>query len=460
MNKLEIQNFKAFGDAVPIKLDNDGTKNILLYGENGAGKSSIFEAFRYIFYKDRIEAVDTMLPKPEQMANIEEIRNQYRNKKANQFDIKINNQDAANFSVARYQVFLLDRFDRMDKIQLSSILKHQYLPYSDLNKFMDENWQLIMDEVNIQLSSFFHEQYEILVGDKTTGYDITIKNKQTGLSRNKELSKFFNEAIINLIQLLLWFTSIQLMFDTTKKQLIILDDFITSLDAANRTYFVRYVLNNFAELPNKQIIILTHDFSFYNITSYIISEIEHKNLEWNFFKLYLFGDQHRLEKVARIKIKDLRKELNNATCSLNDLGNRVRKCFEEELHELSSQLTVGNLEETKDIIKRISESKEVYWKPKSSLHDLISDIDRLIPSISDNNIKNELRDKIDSYKITNVSVLRDTINRLKLYQKVSMHPLSHGVLGIPHFQQKEVEQSLILLEQLDKCVHSIIDGKM
>lgn len=265
MNKLELQNFKAFGDAVPIILDNDGAKNILLYGENGAGKSSIFEAFRYIFYKDRIEAVDTMLPKPEQMAYIEEIRNKYRNNKEYPIDIKINNQDATVSPITKYQVFLLNRFERMDKIQLSSILEHQYLPYSDLNKFMDENWHFIMEEVNTQLSDFFHEQYEILVGDKVNGYDITIKNKQTALSRNKELSMFFNEAIINLIQLLLWFTSIQLMFDTTKKQLIILDDFITSLDAANRTYFVRYVLNNFVELPNKQVIILTHDFKPINI---------------------------------------------------------------------------------------------------------------------------------------------------------------------------------------------------
>ena len=183
MNKLELQNFKAFGDAVPIILDNVGAKNILLYGENGAGKSSIFEAFRYIFYKDRIEAVDTMLPKLEQMANIEEIRNKYRNKKVDPFDIKINNQDATAFSIIKYQVFLLDRFDRMDKIQLSSILEHQCLPYSDLNKFMDENWQFIMDEVNTQLSGSFHEQYEILVGDKVNGYEITIKNKQTGIQK-------------------------------------------------------------------------------------------------------------------------------------------------------------------------------------------------------------------------------------------------------------------------------------
>ena len=123
-------------------------------------------------------------------------------------------------------------------------------------------------------------------------------------------------------------------------------------------------------------------------------------------------------------------------------------------------MTVGNLEETCDIINRIGQSKDIYWKPNHSLHDLISQIETIILTTSDTQVKSKLQQSIDEYKLTNINVLQDTIKKLKLYQKVSMHPLSHGVLGVPHFQQKDVEQSLILLEKLNDCVHSIIDGKI
>lgn len=38
IKNIEIENFKFFKDVFSINVDN---KNILLYGENGAGKSSI-----------------------------------------------------------------------------------------------------------------------------------------------------------------------------------------------------------------------------------------------------------------------------------------------------------------------------------------------------------------------------------------------------------------------------------
>lgn len=56
--------------------------------------------------------------------------------------------------------------------------------------------------------------------------------------------------------------------------------------------------------------------------------------------------------------------------------------------------------------------------------------------------------------------MKDTVNLLKFYQKITMHPMSHGTLGIPHFGRKDVEESIKLLEQLDKCVTSILDGKV
>lgn len=51
MKNLEMHHFKAFNDASAIVLDNPQGKNILMYGENGAGKSSIFEALRYVFLR-------------------------------------------------------------------------------------------------------------------------------------------------------------------------------------------------------------------------------------------------------------------------------------------------------------------------------------------------------------------------------------------------------------------------
>lgn len=41
INKIHINNLKFFPDFEPIKIEG---KNILLYGENGSGKSSIYWA--------------------------------------------------------------------------------------------------------------------------------------------------------------------------------------------------------------------------------------------------------------------------------------------------------------------------------------------------------------------------------------------------------------------------------
>lgn len=39
IDKIEVKNFKFFKDAFSLKVNR---KNLLLYGENGSGKSSIY----------------------------------------------------------------------------------------------------------------------------------------------------------------------------------------------------------------------------------------------------------------------------------------------------------------------------------------------------------------------------------------------------------------------------------
>ncbi|MBN1561490.1 AAA family ATPase [candidate division KSB1 bacterium] len=43
IKEIEINNFKALGSSYKIDLTNS-CKNLLIYGENGSGKSSLFKA--------------------------------------------------------------------------------------------------------------------------------------------------------------------------------------------------------------------------------------------------------------------------------------------------------------------------------------------------------------------------------------------------------------------------------
>ena len=48
ITNIEIKNFRAFPKPYQIKLDNAG-KSLLVYGENGSGKSSLYLALKYFF---------------------------------------------------------------------------------------------------------------------------------------------------------------------------------------------------------------------------------------------------------------------------------------------------------------------------------------------------------------------------------------------------------------------------
>lgn len=454
MERLGLKHFKAFDKS--IELVNARAKNILLFGENGVGKSSLYSALEYTFYRNKIEKVNAMLPHAQQQAELEAIRSKYKNNSSlDPFSIELNGVDVYTANIAPYQVFMLNRFDKVEKITLYDVLSKSYLPV-DVNTFLANNYNLIIENVNLELDKSFQEPIDIGVVDTANGYEVIIHNKDTGLRQNQDLNKYFNEAIINLVQLLIWFTSIQLMEDTAKRRIIVLDDFITSLDAANRAYMMRYIFKTFTK---EQLIILTHDYSLFNISTFLIDHVYHSSQQWNKYKLYMMGDEHLLEIIDRISVKQLKDECARAR-SYDPIGNKVRKCFEQRLYDLAAELSVGQLEKTSDIMDCIGKGKNVYFNSKASLSDLIADIESMLPTITDTSVRQSFVDKIDKYKIPEAALLKDTVNLLRFYQKISMHPISHGTLGVYHYCKKDVEESINLLEQLDKCVKSILDGRI
>jgi energy-coupling factor transporter ATP-binding protein EcfA2 len=55
ITRISLQNFRAFDE--PFELDLDGGKNLLLHGENGAGKSSLYFALKR-FFEERGDAIE------------------------------------------------------------------------------------------------------------------------------------------------------------------------------------------------------------------------------------------------------------------------------------------------------------------------------------------------------------------------------------------------------------------
>jgi DNA repair exonuclease SbcCD ATPase subunit len=71
MKQLEIKDFKAFKNRIYFELGNP-PKNMLLFGENGSGKTSVYEAIKLCFYRDRLLKPHQTIGAPaEQKANEE-----------------------------------------------------------------------------------------------------------------------------------------------------------------------------------------------------------------------------------------------------------------------------------------------------------------------------------------------------------------------------------------------------
>ena len=110
MNKLAIKYFKAFKNEVEIDFD---TKNLLVYGENGAGKSSIYEALKIIFFKAKLAESIEVRPTPEdqQQVNID-YWSKYNNRNTNRdFEIFVNDTNYLTFSTVPYQVFMISLYE-------------------------------------------------------------------------------------------------------------------------------------------------------------------------------------------------------------------------------------------------------------------------------------------------------------------------------------------------------------
>ena len=468
MTSLKIKNFKAFREEFnyleneKLNLEN---KNFLLYGDNGSGKSSIYEAIKIIFFKDKLESLIPQKNTPEEQIEANHtFWDQYKNSNSiSSFEIEVNDVNFNSFITIDYQVFMiaLDKFCLETKIRFDLLLEKFDLDIDNISEFCESNFLEIQNVVNEKLKEFKEENINIVI-DNEDDYSIKITDTIRNLESKDKIQEFFNEAKLNLIILLLLFESIKRAQIESKKKILVLDDFITSLDVSNRTFLMKYILENFfdsSENPKSQILIFTHNVYFYNLIMYLINDIYKIKEKWKFGNIYEIESQHKLYIKGKIdKVSEIRSfYLQNSQDILNT-GNKIRQKFEILLYEFSKLLMIGTVEDSKKIIDRIENSKSVYFKNKETASDLIDKLETILNEGNESNLSSRLNSKIIEFKSSEYNNFKKIIRDLKLYQKVTLHPMSHGTIGQNSFTTDEIEESLDLLEKFEKYLKELVDS--
>lgn len=457
MEKLLLKNFKSFEEEFLLEINH---KNLLIYGENGAGKSSLFEAFKVIFFNSRLSAEIPSASTPEeQEQKNRDFWDKYNNSISNiEFEIDINNDNYRVFDTDSYQVFMISHAEiNVDsEINLESLLNHFYIEVPiNTDSFCDDCHSYIETEVNEALSLFF-EDIEIEI-DRQDSYAIKILDKKRSIERKKNLNIYFNEAKLNLILLLLFFHIIRYAADVTKKRIIVLDDFITSLDVANRTFIMKSIFKYFSN-TDYQLFIFTHNVNFYNLAMYLINDTFRTRDNW------IFGNMYEYEKRSRFFIKDqiqkveqIQKIFKDTPEEIDRIGNIIRQKFEVLLYEYSKLFMIGAVEDSNKILDRIIQSKCLYYNNKKTAIELVDELHQILNNGVYTKLRERLNSKISSFSKNNFSNLQQILIDIKLYRKLTLHPLSHGRRGLTTFTAKEIEKSIDVLKKLEDNLKAITD---
>ena len=467
MKKLTLKFFKAFADdqAEFGGTTNDGKPlNILCYGENGAGKSSVYEAIKYIFHKRRIEneRVPQHLQGVERRNAEQQILIDYKNKtSSNPSEITINGDPIETFDTSNYHAYMIDGSDLAvnKQIDVKVLLKSMYLARHDIDIEVTEEFRdTIVDETNRVLKELFFE--EVVVDVSQNGpFLLRIHDDNKNLHSDDDLKELFNEAKLHLIVLVLALSSISLMAPTQpgQKKILVLDDFITSLDTANRSFLYEYLTKCFKSF---QIIIFTHNTSFYNLCDHFLNESPQEDKLWLRQGVFEYNRKHYVySKRNGETLKNLELELTAHPERVRDIGNEVRSYFEVLLHQLSLMLMAGAKEETTYIIKEISEKSNdrIFHIDEHGISDLRSLFEK-INSIMRNAPEEEQWDKIkiaiNNFNSTSDSAdkLSENVRAMTIYQKVALHQSSHGHEGLPDLSAKEIKASIKVLKKIENTI--------
>ena len=159
MNSIELDNFKAFKKTAQFPLDG---KSVLIYGENGAGKTSLFEAIKFFYFRQKImrERILPNIVGEARLAEEERVISDYKHDEARPLAIKIDNESYSNHDANDSNIFLVSYslLSNSDEITIKALTENTYFTQGEGIRPEEEPtfYNMIVESVNDDLQEYFY----------------------------------------------------------------------------------------------------------------------------------------------------------------------------------------------------------------------------------------------------------------------------------------------------------------
>lgn len=501
INKIKLENFK-FHKNLEFEIKS---QNCLIYGENGTGKSSIYFAlysiFKVYFRNDLYDFTKFKCRSSENGILIDiELDNTHLiipfANYALPATISINDRSTIYF--ANQELFeSITTYNENFYLTLKNILKKYFKKLNDYcesfdninNQINDVNYSFLNDTrketiskfeiflieladfTNLIISQDFNETFIINfkytwgTSDTLSDYKFSTPEIIIQIDDMDNLRNNFNEAKLKLVSVAIYFSLILMHEEDNSIKLLVLDDFLTSLDMSNRKYIIEYILKNFS---GYQKIILSHNLQFYNLITRMINDRnEYDN--WDIKNIFLrninnydesFMVSQKIDYLAKAKIN-----LQQGQYQIS--GNLLRKEFEKIINKFEQLLEIGKKEELQAIldVMKSSDDNKFYTKPFLYLKKfklLLCYIEDILKSGDTPSVKiSKLTHTVNTFKTTKLIEheyelhdLKNVIKKVDFYKNVLFNPLSHND-NEKEIYKKELEDSIKLLTNMNTILNTI-----
>lgn len=481
--KIKITHFKAFERNFSIDFNK---KNFLAYGDNGSGKSSLYQAL--------ILALDYNRFKREATEGFNEDDERYQTELISalnekflcqygdgDFHVELDDIPFDSFDSSGINVFCIDsrQLECSKEINLQHLLMQVHChcrTYDGVEHFLQVQGELLLTNANNVLRDVLFE--DVVLGKKDD-YSITMHDVIRNFTKDKLFDSYFNESKIHLVKLVLLIESAKLMMEEVENSYLILDDVVSSLDTANRTCIMHYLMND-SLLNQVHRMILTHNMNFFNIMRFAIDDAN-QSADWQIGRIYELENEHRYFDWGAPE-SDFNEIIANVMNSPQEtgadivrmLGNRLRQLLERYVKDYwfltHTVLRPNTGELINSLLKLDPHERELeFYKfedgeilPQSAA--VIKDIKKVLRHDCHDEHK-EKRDLVmdieavfNKYKDNdNWKSIKDSLSKVKLLLKTSLHPLSHDMEA--QMTMKELKVTAQYVQKLkEKMVHLYEDN--